>query len=263
MSESYQIILAPNPSMMTGPGTNTIVLGGGSGGALVIDPADAAPAHLEAIIQAGEARGGLKGILLTHWHPDHVGGVAELRERLQIPIYAFSQDRIPLADTELPDGARLPCGADSLRALHTPGHSPDHLCYFLEKQQILFAGDLVAGTGTVVISNLYDYMHSLQRLQQMEIAEMVPAHGPVISNAHEKLAEYIAHRQQREQQIVAALRNSPPGTTIPELVAQIYRDVDPQLHPVAVHSVEAHLLKLEQEGRALREGEGWELRESQ
>lgn len=261
MSNTYTIILAPNASIMTGPGTNTLVLGGGPGGALVIDPADDNPAHLDAIVREGEARGGIKRILITHGHPDHIGGAATLRERLKVPIYAFNREGVLVADEEIPDGATFAIGNDTLRAIHTPGHRFDHHCYFLEQERVLFAGDLIAGTGTVVISppegDLLDYLNSLKRLQQMEIKEMVPSHGPNIADPQGKLSEYIAHRMLREQQVIEALQTLPRGTAIPAMVERIYVDVDPKLHPVAARSVEAHLLKLEREGRVRREGEGW------
>lgn len=264
MPNPYTIILAPNPSIMTGPGTNTILLGGGVDGATVIDPAVDDAAYLDAIVQEGVSRGGIRRILITHGHHDHIDGAVALRERTGAPVYAFSRNGVPIADEEIADDATFPVGDDTLRAIHTPGHRFDHLCYLLEKTRTLFAGDIVAGVGTVVIippeGDMEVYLNSLKRLQELDIAEIVPAHGPTIGDAQAKLAEYIAHRIQREQQVLQALEVLPPGATIPQLVQQIYTDVDPQLHGVAAWSVEAHLLKLEREGLVERlEDGGWTL----
>jgi len=304
MPNSYTIILAPNPSIMTGPGTNTILLGSGVDGAIVIDPAVDDAAYLDALVQEGARRGGIRRILITHGHHDHIDGAVALRERTGAPIYAFSRKGAPVTDEEIADGATFPVGDDKfddkfddlaapanqsgllrtlisqtaaagldhqtqanqsmLRAIHTPGHRFDHLCYLLEKTKTLFAGDVVAGVGTVVIKppegDMEVYLNTLKRLQEIDIAEIVPAHGPTIGDAQVKLAEYIAHRMQREQQVLQALEELPPDATIPQLVQQIYTDVDPRLHGVAAWSVEAHLLKLEREGLVERlEDGGWTL----
>lgn len=264
MDSPYTIILAPNPSIMTGPGTNTMVLGGGDSGAVVIDPAIDDAEYLDALIQEGEKRGGIRRILVTHGHPDHAGGAAALCARLNVPIYAFSRQGTPIADQEIADGTLLPVGGDMLRAIHTPGHRFDHLCFLLEKQRTLFAGDLISGITTNVIAppdgDMQDYLNSLKRLQEIDIAEIVPGHGRTITNPQARLAQYIAHRMQREQQVLQALEVLPPGTTIHQVVKHVYVDVDPRLHAVAAWSVEAHLLKLEREGLVERLGdEGWTL----
>jgi glyoxylase-like metal-dependent hydrolase (beta-lactamase superfamily II) len=264
MHETYTIILAPNPSIMTGPGTNTIILGGGEEGALVIDPAVEDNAYLDAIIQAGAERGGIRRILVTHGHPDHVGGIEALRKRLGVSIYAFSRKGVPLVDEEIADGTTFPAGDDTLQALHTPGHRFDHLSFLLEKQRTLFAGDLISGITTNVIAppdgDMLDYLNSLKRLQELEISKIVPSHGTTIPDAQTKIAEYIVHRMLREQQVIQTLEELPPGATISEMVPLIYVDVDPKLHPIAAWSVEAHLIKLEREGLVERlEHDRWVL----
>jgi glyoxylase-like metal-dependent hydrolase (beta-lactamase superfamily II) len=260
MSNLYSIILAPNPSILTGPGTNTIVVDGGNAkgtGATVIDPADDSAEHLDAIVNEGALRGGIRRILLTHGHPDHIGGAETLRQQLGIPICAYSRSGIPFIDEEIPDNTPFPAGDDTLRALYTPGHRFDHLSFFLEKHHTLFAGDLIASTSTIVIptppeGDMFDYMKSLTRLQSLHITQIVPAHGLIITNPQQKIAEFLAHRMARERQILSLLESNPPGIDIPTLVQHIYTNVDRQLHTLAAQSLEAHLLKLEREGRVRR-----------
>ncbi len=255
LPEGVRTVLAPNPSLMTGPGTNTYLVTEPWAGAVVIDPGPDIREHLDAIVAAAHDVGGVRTILITHGHPDHIEGAASLRALTGAPILAWSREGSPVADETLSDGAVVRIGGRTLRALHTPGHRFDHLCYLLEDARTIFAGDLVAGTGTVVIAppegDLLDYLNSLLRLRALEPALMLPAHGPSIDAPRELLDYYIAHREERERQVLDALGQGP--ASIPELVARIYADVDPALHGVAALSVSAHLLKLEREGRVRRD----------
>lgn len=254
-------ILAPNPSPMTGPGTSTFLVTAPGAPGVVIDPGPEIESHLAAIVAAAAPHGGIGQILITHGHPDHVEGAPRLRQLTGAPILAFSREGVPAADTTLSDYAIVPVGERRLRALHTPGHRFDHLCFLLEDAGALFAGDLVAGIGTVVIAppegDLLDYMASLRRLLTLNLQSILPAHGPTITQPRALLEQYIAHREDRERQVLAGLAAGP--RTVAALVAGIYTDVDPKLHPVAALSVTAHLQKLEREGRVASDGDIWRL----
>lgn len=249
-------VLAPNPSLMTGPGTNSFIVTSATGGCAVIDPGPDIVSHLDALADLAATHGGAQAILITHGHPDHMEGAAGLRERTGAPILAWSREGVPVADQTLQDDEVLELGERTLRVIYTPGHRFDHVCFLLEDARALFAGDLVAGVGTVVIAppegDLLDYMASLRRLLALDLNVILPAHGPEIDAPRALLEHYLAHREERERQVLDGLAAGP--ATIPMLVARIYTDVDPQLHPVAALSVEAHLLKLEREDRVAREG---------
>jgi len=248
-------LLAPNPSLMTGPGTNTYLVRGAAGAScVIIDPGPASEPHLARVAERAAAAGGARAILITHGHPDHVEGAPRLRALTGAPVLAWSRDGSPDADETLADGATLSVGGRVVQALHTPGHRFDHLCFLLPESGMLFAGDLVAGSGTVVIAppegDLLDYLTSLRRLLALDLRRIWPAHGPAIERPHELLEEYVHHRDERERQVLAGLAAG--KETVAGLVAAIYADVDPQLHPVAALSITAHLQKLEREGRVRR-----------
>jgi len=196
-------------------------------------------------------------VLLTHAHMDHMGGVADLRRlypRVPIAKLIRNDPDLPVPMEPLEDGAVIGGEGVTLRAVHTPGHASDHLCYYLEEEQALFTGDLILGGTTTVIppddGDLGEYLASLRRLLDLPIRRIYPGHGPVIEPARPTIEGYIAHRLERERQILGALGAG--AETIPEIVARVYRDVDPQLHPVARLSVQSHLIKLEREGRVRR-----------
>src|SRR2546430_5059378 len=195
-------------------------------------------------------------VILTHRHPDHLGGVSQLRARfrgLHVSKMIVRDASLPESIHDLRDGEKIEGDGATLIAVHTPGHASDHLCYYLVEEKALFTGDVVlAGSTTVIPSgdgDLLDYMNSLKRLQGLEVRRIYPAHGPVIEDGPGRIQEYIDHRLMRERQILTALRDR--LATSPGMVAKIYADVVPALHPMASQSVESHLKKLVREGRVL------------
>ena len=256
--------LGMNPGIFTGPGTNTYLIGTGAR-RILLDTGQGAPAYLgvleRALARAGGA--GLQEIVLTHGHVDHIGGVRAVIEQfgpLRVSKLPDPQDHATgLSLSPLRDGDVVQTEGATLRAVFTPGHARDHLCFWLEEERALFSGDNVLGVGTTVIpsegGDLLDYMASLAKLLASAPARIYPAHGPCIEDGVSKLREYIEHREQREGQIVAALRAMGPAL-VPELVSRIYVDVPKVLHAAAAQSVASHLVKLEREGRAQRESSG-------
>jgi glyoxylase-like metal-dependent hydrolase (beta-lactamase superfamily II) len=240
---------------MTLTGTNTYIVRGALGCA-VIDPGPAIEAHLSAVAEEAERMGGARAILVTHGHPDHVEGASRLRELTGAPILAWSREGVACANETLGDGAVYSLGERQLRALFTPGHRYDHLCFALEESGsdtgTIFAGDLVAGAGTVVIAppegDLSDYLDSLRRILARAPAHLAPGHGPQREDARALLEGYIAHRDDRERQLLSALSATP--ATVAELVRRVYTDTPLYLHSIAAYSMLAGLLKLEREGRA-------------
>jgi glyoxylase-like metal-dependent hydrolase (beta-lactamase superfamily II) len=255
------VALGQNPGIFTGPGTNTYLVGSGRE-RILVDTGQGVPAYLPVLEQALERAGcRIQEIALTHGHPDHLGGVAEIQQRFgplrvsKRPHAGFDR-ACPAKITPIDDGSRLETEGATLRAVHTPGHAEDHLCFVLEQEQSLFSGDNVLGVGTTVIpsegGDLGDYMRSLARLQQEAPRVIYPAHGPRIGDGVAKLAEYVAHRNAREREILEALAAG--LHTIPEIVARVYAAYPVALHAPARLSVCSHLLKLERERRVRREG---------
>jgi len=221
-------IVAPNPGPMTGAGTNTYLYG--SGPCTVIDPGPDDAGHLDAIRAAAEERGGIGLALLTHSHGDHSAGA----ERLGV-------------DVVLPSDGEEHAG---LRPLATPGHAADHVC-FMTADAVCFSGDLVLGEGSTFVppdgGSLAAYMGSLRLLQAEPIELMCPGHGPWIEDPAAKLAEYVEHREMRERRLLAALDRGELSREA--LLAEVWDDVPEGLRPAAAMVMEAHLQKLEAEGR--------------
>jgi glyoxylase-like metal-dependent hydrolase (beta-lactamase superfamily II) len=231
---------------------------------LLLDTGQGVAAYLP-VLERGlaELRGGdsLQEIVLTHGHPDHMGGVTAIQHRfgpLPVSKMPWPGREEPLTFTALADGSEISTAGATLRAMWTPGHARDHLCFHLLEENALFTGDVVLGAGTTVIpadGDLGDYLESLRRILALDPAVIYPAHGPVIRNPRAKVESYIAHRQLREDQILAGLRRG--VRRVPDLVKQIYTDVPEFLHAAAAVSVDAHLRKLERDGRAVRDGDEW------
>ena len=260
-------VVAPNPGIMTGPGTNTYLVGDDR--LAVIDPGPDDDAHLEAV--AGRFADRITAILVTHSHIDHSPLAGRLREATGAPVIGFGP--APVAATGhgptgldphdatfrperlMVDGDRLDVGAARLVAVHTPGHASNHLCFELAGTGLLFSGDHVMSRSTVVIAppdgDMTDYLESLEKVQALGPARIAPGHGDMIEDPAAVLDGYLRHRLDREAQVLAALQGDPAGGhTADRLVAAIYVDVPNELHPVARYSVWAHLRKLGAEGRA-------------
>jgi glyoxylase-like metal-dependent hydrolase (beta-lactamase superfamily II) len=221
-------IVAPNPGPMTLEGTNAYLYG--SDPCAVIDPGSEDPGHLDAIRAAAEERGGIDLVLLTHSHGDHTAGADQLG-----------------AEVVLPQGGEVHAG---LRVLATPGHAEDHVC-FLSDDGVCFSGDLVLGLGSTIVppggNSLAAFMDSLALLQAQEIELIAPGHGPWITDPAAKLAEYVEHRQMRERRLLEALEKGERSRA--QLLATVWDDIPIELLPMAAMAMEAHLEKLEVEGR--------------
>ena len=252
LSKLVRRVLCGNPGMMTGPGTNTYLVGIDE--VAVIDPGPDDAAHLDAIAAAGSGR--IRWILCTHTHGDHSPGAAGLKERTGAEVLAFADRDGLVCDRHLSDGETVEGTEFTLRAIHTPGHASNHLCFLLERDRLLFSGDHVMDGSTVVITppdgDMSAYLAAIERLQAWRPAlrAIAPAHGHVIDDPAAKLDEYLTHRLDREAQVLAALQaEGPAGAGTARLVEAIYTDVPVVLHPVARFSVWAHLRKLAVDGQ--------------
>lgn len=246
-------LLAPNPGLFTGPGTNTYVLRSG-GDVLVVDPGPIEPSHHQAIVEAVSSSRAV-GVLVTHSHPDHAPLANPLGKDLDVPVYGHEPGPAFDPDLLVGDGDLVSLASERLTVLHTPGHSGDHICFLAG--DVLFTGDHIMGGSTVVVENMVDYLDSLRRLGEMTLSKLYPGHGPVMDNPYDVIDGYISHRLEREEQIVGALRSG--AGTVGAVVEDVYADVDRALHPLAAYSVAAHLRKLVAEDRVVFDGEADEL----
>ena len=259
-------LVAPNPGIMTGPGTNTYLVGDRD--IAVIDPGPDDAGHLDAILAAGADR--IRWILVTHTHIDHSPLAAALKARTGATVAGFGpapelagpsldgHDRGFRPDRLLADDDQVESPEFRLTAVHTPGHAANHLCFELAGQGLLFSGDHVMQGSTVVIApldgDMADYLESLDKIRRRPLRRIAPGHGQVIDDPAAVLDGYLAHRLAREAAIAPCPRRCRPGghgVTVEAVVAAVYTDVPDVLHPIARYSVWAHLRKLAGEGRAL------------
>jgi len=231
-------ILAPNPGLYTGPGTNTYIVSSG-GEALVIDPGPVIASHKLEIVAALE---GLipVGVVATHTHPDHAPMANPLAVTLEVPVYGYQDGPSFSPDIRLDDGDEVGFGSEAITAIHTPGHTSDHLCFRVG--DVLLTGDHIMGGSTVVIEDAAAYLDSLYLVRDLGVARLEPGHGDAIDDAGAAINEYIEHRMEREQQVLAAVRGG--AGTIGGIVDVVYEGIPVGLREAAVQQVAVQLKKL-------------------
>ncbi|CAN5622956.1 MBL fold metallo-hydrolase [soil metagenome] len=261
-------VTAPNAGVMTGPGTNTYLVGDVADNVwTVIDPGPNDPRHIQAVADAAPGR--ITSIVVTHTHTDHSPGAAPLKAMTGAPVYGMhpayplKQDATFAPDRVLVHGERLPIGAQTtLRVVHTPGHASNHLCYLLEEEQTLFTGDHIMQGSTVIINppdgDMSAYLESLDALQGESLAWLAPGHGTMMNDPADAIRRLVRHRLLRESKVVNAMRRV-GAADIPTLVKSVYDDVPESRHGIAQRSLDAHLQKLARDGSATVDGEVWQL----
>ncbi|MDO9478231.1 MAG: MBL fold metallo-hydrolase [Pseudohongiella sp.] len=252
-----QRLLCPNAGVMTGPGTNSYLIGHQE--LALVDPGPAMPVHTQAIMQALGGRP-LKWIFVTHTHGDHSPGTPALQALTGAQLIGLAphadaqyQDRSFVPDRLYGHDEQILCDGFSIRLIHTPGHVSNHLCFLLEEDGMLFTGDhILQGTTPVILppdGNMSDYMKSLEDLRHLPLRALAPGHGEVMLEPEQMISTLIRHRQRRELKIVAALTTL-KSCILDELVLLAYDDVPSHLLPWAKKTLLAHLYKLRDEGRA-------------
>ncbi len=265
LNKRVRRVTAPNPGVMTGPGTNTYLLG--TEEVAVLDPGPLIDSHVEAILAAGEGK--IRWIIATHTHPDHSPAWFPLKEATGAEVIGarpwddMFQDDTFAPEVEVFHDYLLETEEFRLQAVHTPGHVGNHYCFFLEEEGMLFTGDHIMQGSTVVIvppsGDMKAYIESLKLLLEYPLKSLAPGHGEVIDDPEAEVNWLVDHRLKREQKVVDGLEQITAGT-VDDLVLVVYDDVDTSIHHMAKLSLTAHLIKLAQEGRAANdEQERWRL----
>jgi glyoxylase-like metal-dependent hydrolase (beta-lactamase superfamily II) len=263
---------AHNPGPMTGSGNHTYLLVGQDASAVLIDAGVGEPRHLEELrLALDEHHAQLRDVLVTHGHPDHASGaaaIARAHPHARFFKYPWREEdrRYPVDWRSIDDNSRFAIGDQLLVALHTPGHSPDHLAFWHEEGRTVFTGDLVVQGSSVMIhasrgGDLGQYLQSLERVLALAPTHLLSAHGPEVSDPARLLSDYIAHRQMREEQVIAALAAG--RGRVPAIVESIYDGLSPALVLAAAENVQAHLDKLRREGRAIERDGQWTIASDQ
>lgn len=257
LSELVVRITAPNAGPLTGPGTNTYLVGKEE--LTVVDPGPNIDSHVEAILAAGA--GNITRVAVTHTHPDHSPAAAAVAKATSAVLIGKTieddghQDTTFVPTQELIDGVDIQTPEYCLQVVYTPGHVGNHFCFILREENMLFAGDHLMQGSTVVIvppsGDMADYVNSLRTLLRCDIDTIAPGHGTLMDDAKQIIERTIAHRLAREEKVIVALKKF-PDSSVGELVRSVYSDVDEKLYKLASWSLLAHLLKLEKEGRARR-----------
>ncbi len=264
-------VLARNASLMTGPGTNSYLLG--TEHLALVDPGPADPLHIQTLLDALNGRP-LDWIFVTHTHGDHSPGTAMLQARTGARVVGLAapktlssagrHDQTLVPERLYLDGEVVACGEFQIRLLHTPGHASNHLCFLLEEEGILFTGDhILEGTTPVILppdGNMGHYLECLRRLQWMSLRVLAPGHGRLMEEPQVVIETLLRHRLRREAKVfgsLVAMSDLARGVTLEELTPQVYDDVPAHLWPWAQRTLLAHLLKLEEDGKVARTGERW------
>jgi glyoxylase-like metal-dependent hydrolase (beta-lactamase superfamily II) len=268
---TIEVLAVRTPTLPPATHTNTFLVG--TGQAVLVEPATPYQEEQDVMVEwveSARARGVEPiAIIATHHHPDHIGGAGVLRDRLGLPLWGHAMTAQRLSgvvevDRLLEDGERIELDGPTktaLTAVHTPGHAPGHLCFVDEASGIMIAGDMVASIGTIIVEpidgDMILYLDSLRRIASLEPAALLPAHGDIIEDPQAILRFYIAHRLMREGKVLDALEAHGQAARPDDLVARAYDDTPEALWPLAVRSIEAHLIKLEREERITSEGGCW------